>query len=60
MLNYARNGTILKHQKLYTKIIKSCQKQCWKCLKNINLDIKSGETIGIIDGTGSGKFKLHV
>jgi len=27
-------------------------------LKNINLDIKSGETIGIIGGTGSGKSSL--
>ena len=29
-----------------------------ECLKNINLDIKSGETIGIIGGTGSGKSSL--
>ncbi len=28
------------------------------CLKNINLDIKSGETIGIIGGTGSSKSTL--
>ena len=28
------------------------------CLKNINLSIKSGETIGIIGGTGSGKSTL--
>lgn len=28
------------------------------CLKNINLDIKSGETIGIIGGTGSSKSSL--
>ena len=28
------------------------------CLKKINLDIKSGETIGIIGGTGSGKSTL--
>ena len=28
------------------------------CLKNINLDIKSGETIGIIGGTGSSKTTL--
>ena len=27
-------------------------------LKNINLDIKSGETIGIIGGTGSAKSSL--
>ena len=29
-----------------------------ECLKNINLSIKSGETIGIIGGTGSGKTSL--
>lgn len=29
-----------------------------ECLKKINLDIKSGETIGIIGGTGSGKSSL--
>ena len=29
-----------------------------ECLKNINLHIKSGETIGIIGGTGSGKSSL--
>ena len=29
-----------------------------ECLKNINLDIKSGEAIGIIGGTGSGKSSL--
>lgn len=29
-----------------------------ECLKNINLDIKSGETIGILGGTGSGKSSL--
>ena len=29
-----------------------------ECLKNIYLDIKSGETIGIIGGTGSGKSSL--
>ena len=29
-----------------------------ECLKNIDLDIKSGETIGIIGGTGSGKSSL--
>lgn len=28
------------------------------CLKNINLDIKSGETIGILGGTGSSKSTL--
>lgn len=28
------------------------------CLKNINIDIKSGETIGIIGGTGSAKSSL--
>ena len=28
------------------------------CLKNINLDIKSGETVGIIGGTGSSKSTL--
>lgn len=28
------------------------------CLKNVNLDIKSGETIGIIGGTGSSKTSL--
>ena len=29
-----------------------------ECLKDINLDIKSGETVGIIGGTGSGKSSL--
>lgn len=29
-----------------------------ECLKNINLKIKSGETIGIIGGTGTGKSSL--
>ncbi len=29
-----------------------------ECLKNIDLEIKSGETIGIIGGTGSGKSSL--
>lgn len=29
-----------------------------ECLKNINLKIKSGETVGIIGGTGSGKTSL--
>lgn len=29
-----------------------------ECLKNINLRIKSGETIGIIGGTGTGKSSL--
>ena len=29
-----------------------------ECLKNVKLDIKSGETIGIIGGTGSGKSSL--
>ena len=29
-----------------------------ECLKNINLKIKSGETIGIIGGTGAGKSSL--
>ena len=28
------------------------------CLENINIDIKSGETIGIIGGTGAGKSSL--
>ncbi len=28
------------------------------CLKNINIDIKSGETVGIIGGTGSSKTSL--
>ncbi len=29
-----------------------------ECLKNINLKIKSGETVGIIGGTGAGKSSL--
>ncbi len=28
------------------------------CLKNVNIDIKSGETVGIIGGTGSSKSSL--
>ncbi len=28
------------------------------CLKNINLDIREGETVGILGGTGSGKTSL--
>ena len=31
---------------------------CSECLTNINLDIKSGMTVGIIGGTGSGKTSL--
>ena len=31
-----------------------------ECLKNINVSIKSGETVGIIGGTGSGKSSLVI
>ncbi len=42
-------------QKCKLRIFKEKRKLC---LKNINLDIKSGETVGIIGGTGSSKSSL--
>ena len=49
-----KNGDIL-----FTNVGFSYAKDQSKlCLKNINLDIKSGETVGIIGGTGSAKTSL--
>ena len=39
-------------------LFRSLKKKRKLCLKNINLDIKSGETVGIIGGTGSSKSSL--
>ena len=49
-----KNGSI-KFDNVSFSYVKDKQKEC---LKNISLDIKSGETIGIIGGTGSGKSSL--
>lgn len=45
----------IKFDKVSFSYVKDKQKEC---LKDINLDIKSGETVGIIGGTGSGKTSL--
>lgn len=49
-----KDGSI-KFDKVSFSYVKYKQKEC---LKDINLDIKSGETVGIIGGTGSGKSSL--
>ena len=49
-----KDGSI-KFDKVSFSYVKDKQKEC---LKDINLDIKSGETVGIIGGTGSGKTSL--
>ena len=49
-----KNGDI-EFKNVCFSYVKSKEKEC---LKNINLKIKSGETIGIIGGTGSGKSSL--
>ncbi|WP_100065743.1 ABC transporter ATP-binding protein [Miniphocaeibacter massiliensis] len=48
------NGEII-FDKVYFSYIKDKEKSA---LKDINLNIKSGETVGIIGGTGSGKSSL--
>ena len=53
-LEYVENGDI-EFKNVSFSYIKSKEKEC---LKNINLTIKSGETIGILGGTGSGKTSL--
>lgn len=49
-----KNGSI-KFDNVSFSYVKDKKKEC---LKNIDLDIKSGETIGIIGETGSGKSSL--
>lgn len=49
-----KDGSI-KFDKVSFSYVKDKQKEC---LEDINLDIKSGETVGIIGGTGSGKTSL--
>ncbi len=49
------NDGSIKFDKVSFSYVKDKQKEC---LKDINLDIKSGETVGIIGGTGSGKTSL--
>ena len=49
-----KDGSI-KFDKVSFSYVKDKQKEC---VKDINLDIKSGETVGIIGGTGSGKSSL--
>ena len=49
-----KDGSI-KFDKVSFSYVKDKQKEC---LKDINLDINSGETVGIIGGTGSGKTSL--
>ncbi len=49
-----KDGSI-KFDKVSFSYVKDKQKEC---VKDINLDIKSGETVGIIGGTGSGKTSL--
>ncbi len=46
-----KNGSI-EFKNVSFSYVRSKEKEC---LKNININIKSGETIGIIGGTGSGK-----
>ena len=53
-LNKVKDGSI-KFKDVSFSYAKKTKKEC---LKNINLEIKSGETVGIIGGTGSGKSSL--
>ena len=53
-LGHIENGDI-EFKNVSFSYIKNKEKEC---LKNINLTIKSGETIGILGGTGSGKTSL--
>lgn len=50
-----KDGSILFENVSFSYIIKKPDRNC---LENINLSIKSGETIGIIGGTGSSKTSL--
>ncbi len=54
VIKEVKNGSI-KFDNVSFSYVKDKKKEC---LKNIDLDIKSGETIGIIGGTGSGKSSL--
>jgi len=49
-----KNGSI-KFKNVSFSYVKDKKKEC---LKKINLNIKSGETVGILGGTGSGKTSL--
>ena len=53
-LEHVEDGSI-EFKNVSFSYIKSKDKEC---LKDINLSIKSGETIGILGGTGSGKTSL--
>lgn len=53
-VNEVKNGSI-EFNNVSFSYVKRKDKEC---LKNINIKIKSGETIGIIGGTGSGKSSL--
>lgn len=53
-LNKVKDGSI-EFKNVGFSYVKNKDKEC---LKNINLKINSGETIGIIGGTGSGKSSL--
>ncbi len=50
--------TKIKDGSISFKDVSFGYKKTKMCLKHINLDIKSGETIGIIGGTGSSKSSL--
>lgn len=50
--------TEIKDGSISFKDVSFGYKKTKMCLKHINLDIKSGETIGIIGGTGSSKSSL--
>lgn len=53
-LNKVKDGSI-EFKNVGFSYVKNKDKEC---LKNINLKINSGETVGIIGGTGSGKSSL--